>query len=77
MILRARAPRWMRWTPAPAEARTEWRQKVAWAYYINNQDNDAFLMAASIGDGSAPMAGPWLAEAPGWRALPPGAWAIA
>lgn len=44
------------------EARAEWRQKVAWAYYINNQDADAFALAASIGDGSAPMAGPWLAE---------------
>ena len=44
------------------EARAEWRQKVAWAYYINNQDADAFALAASIGDGSAPMSGPWLAE---------------
>ena len=45
-----------------AEARAEWRQKVAWAYYINNADNDAFLLAASIGDGSAPMSGSWVAE---------------
>jgi len=44
------------------EARAEWRQKVAWAYYINNNDNDAFLLAASIGDGSAPVAGSWVAE---------------
>lgn len=44
------------------EARAEWRQKVAWAYYINNQDADAFALAASIGDGSAPMAGAWVAE---------------
>jgi soluble lytic murein transglycosylase len=44
------------------EARAEWRQKVSWAYYINNADNDAFLLAASIGDGSAPMAGAWVAE---------------
>lgn len=45
-----------------AEARAEWRQKVAWAYYINNQDSDAFLLAASIGDGSAPVSGAWVAE---------------
>ncbi|WDF74121.1 lytic transglycosylase domain-containing protein [Novosphingobium sp. KACC 22771] len=45
-----------------AEARAEWRQKVAWAYYINNQDADAFALASSIGDNSAPMSGPWVAE---------------
>lgn len=45
-----------------AEARAEWRQKVAWAYYINNQDSEAFALASSIGDGSVPMSGPWVAE---------------
>ncbi|NOW46862.1 soluble lytic murein transglycosylase-like protein [Novosphingobium sp. SG751A] len=45
-----------------AEARAEWRQKVAWAYYINNQDADAFALASSIGDNSAPMSGAWVAE---------------
>lgn len=45
-----------------AEARAEWRQKVAWAYYINNQDGEAFALASSIGDGSAPMSGAWVAE---------------
>jgi soluble lytic murein transglycosylase len=44
------------------EARAEWRQKVAWAYYIGNQDGEAFALAASIGDGSVAMDGPWLAE---------------
>lgn len=44
------------------EARAEWRQKVAWAYYINNQDGEAFALASSIGDGSAPMTGAWVAE---------------
>ena len=41
------------------EARTEWAQKVAWAYYINNRDNDAYQLATSAGQGS----GAWVSEA--------------
>ena len=44
-------------------ARAEWRQKVAWAYYIENRDADAFAMAQTVRAGS----GPWVAEG-GWVA---------
>ena len=40
-------------------ARAEWRQKVAWSYYIENQDGEAYAMALLARDGS----GPWVAEA--------------
>lgn len=46
------------------EARAEWRDKVAWAYYINNADNDAYAQAiAAARDPNAPTAGSWVAEA--------------
>jgi hypothetical protein len=51
--------------------------KVAWAYYINNQDGEAFALASSIGDGSAPMSGAWVAEERGSPAFRPGASTIA
>jgi hypothetical protein len=60
-----------------AEARAEWRQKVAWAYYINNQDGEAFALASS-----SVMAAP-RCRAHGWprsvgrRAFRPGASTIA
>lgn len=41
-----------------AEARAEWRQRVAWSYYIENQDRAAFAMAQTVPYGS----GPWVAE---------------
>ena len=41
-----------------AEARAEWRQRVAWSYYIENQDPAALAMAATVAEGS----GPWVAE---------------
>ncbi len=40
------------------EARAEWRQRVAWSYYIENRDSDALALSLTIGDG----AGPWVAE---------------
>ncbi|MFN2100544.1 transglycosylase SLT domain-containing protein [Altererythrobacter sp. MF3-039] len=40
-------------------ARAEWRQKVAWSYYIENQDASAYAMALQAREGS----GPWVAEA--------------
>ena len=42
------------------EARAEWRQKVAWSYYIGNQDAEALAMAQAATQG----AGGWAAE--GW-----------
>lgn len=41
-----------------AEARAEWRQKVAWSYYIENRDPEAFAFAATVAQGS----GAWVAE---------------
>lgn len=41
------------------EARAEWRQKVAWSFYITNDDASALAMAQAGTQG----AGPWVAEA--------------
>ena len=41
-----------------AEARAEWRQKVAWSYYIENRDPEALAQAATVAQGS----GAWVAE---------------
>jgi soluble lytic murein transglycosylase len=40
------------------EARAEWRQKVAWSYYIENRDIDALAQGAEVAAG----AGAWVAE---------------
>ena len=42
-----------------AEARAEWRQRVAWSYYIENRDAEAQAMARLVSDGGA---GEWVAE---------------
>ena len=41
-------------------ARAEWRSKVAWSFYIENDDTSAYALAQTAQDG----AGPWVAE--GW-----------
>lgn len=41
------------------EARAEWRQRVAWSYYIENQDPQALAMAQTV---AASGSGPWVAE---------------
>ncbi|HEX7711263.1 MAG TPA: lytic transglycosylase domain-containing protein [Sphingomonadaceae bacterium] len=40
------------------EARAEWRERVAWSYYIENRDADSLALAQTVSDG----AGPWVAE---------------
>ncbi len=40
------------------EARAEWRQRVAWSYFIENMDARALAMAQSVSEGR----GPWVAE---------------
>jgi len=40
------------------QARAEWRQRVAWSYFIENMDPQALAMARSVAQGS----GPWVAE---------------
>lgn len=41
-----------------SEARAEWRQRVAWSYYIENNNPMALAMAQTVTEGS----GAWLAE---------------
>jgi len=41
-----------------SDARAEWRQRVAWSYYIENYDNAAFDLARTVAEGS----GEWVAE---------------
>ncbi len=43
-----------------SDARAEWRQKIGWAFYINNDDATARTIAQSAFDGGS---GPWVAEA--------------
>jgi len=42
------------------EARAEWRSKIAWSFYIENDDANAFAVAQTVQEGI----GPWVAE--GW-----------
>ena len=59
-----------------AEARAEWRARVAWAYYIANRDADAYALAVSAGGGgaitAAPVSGAWTGE--GWWTAGLAAW---
>lgn len=43
-----------------SDARAEWRQKVGWSFYIENDDANARLVALSATQGGS---GPWVAEA--------------
>ena len=52
------------------EARAEWRQKVAWSYYIENQDAAALAMANTVRDGGSGAwvgEGDWAAGLAAWR----------
>ncbi|MEY4706691.1 MAG: hypothetical protein RJB58_414, partial [Pseudomonadota bacterium] len=51
-------------------ARAEWRAKIAWSYYIENDDASAYILAQTVQDG----AGPWVAE--GWWTAGLAAWRI-
>lgn len=42
-----------------SDARAEWRQRVAWSYYIENNDNAALELARTAAEGS----GEWVSEA--------------
>ncbi len=50
-------------------ARAEWRQRVAWSYYIENNDPAAFAMARLVNDGSGAWVaeGNWVAGLAAWR----------
>ena len=52
-----------------SEARAEWRQRVAWSYYIENRDTEAYAMAQLVSQGSGPWVaeGDWVAGLAAWR----------
>ncbi len=41
------------------EARAEWRYRIAWSYYIENRDAEAWALADTVRNGGS---GPWVAE---------------
>lgn len=49
--------------------RAEWRQRVAWSYYIGNQDAEAYQMAQLAAMGTGPWVGEawWTAGLAAWR----------
>ncbi len=51
------------------EARSEWRQRVAWAYYIENDDAAAYALAQTVAEGAGPWIpeGHWTAGLAAWR----------
>jgi soluble lytic murein transglycosylase-like protein len=52
-----------------SETRAEWRQRVAWSYYIENQDAAALALARTVAAGSGPWVaeGEWTAGLAAWR----------
>ncbi len=50
-------------------ARAEWRQKVAWSYYIENNDEAALALAETVSEGSGAWVaeGEWVAGLAAWR----------
>ena len=51
------------------EAQAEWRQRVAWSYYIENNDVAALELASTVSDGSGAWVaeGEWVAGLAAWR----------
>ena len=51
------------------EARAEWRQRVAWSFYIENDDADALALAETVAEGSGAWVaeGEWVAGLAAWR----------
>ncbi|GGD43951.1 lytic transglycosylase domain-containing protein [Croceicoccus pelagius] len=54
-----------------SEARAEWRQRVAWSYYIENDDRAALAMARTVASGGS---GAWVGE--GWWVAGLSAWRL-
>ncbi len=52
-----------------SSARAEWRQRVAWSYYIENDDAAALAMAQRVSEGSGDWVpeGDWVAGLAAWR----------
>ncbi|MBA4164705.1 MAG: lytic murein transglycosylase [Erythrobacter sp.] len=51
------------------EARAEWRQRVAWSFYIENDDAGAYALALTVRDGAGAWVaeGDWVAGLAAWR----------
>jgi soluble lytic murein transglycosylase len=51
------------------EARTEWQQRIAWSYYLNNDDTSATRLAgqAARGPGEWALQAQWVAGLSAWR----------
>lgn len=51
------------------EARNEWRQKIAWSYYIENDDASALRLSSecAAGRGAWPTQGAWVQGLASWR----------
>lgn len=51
------------------EARAEWRQRVAWSFYIENDDANALALAETVfaGNGAWVAEGEWVAGLAAWR----------
>lgn len=52
-----------------SDARAEWRQRVAWSYYIENNDTAALELARTAGEGTGEWAaeGAWVEGLAAWR----------
>lgn len=53
-----------------SDARAEWRQRVAWSYYIENRDAEALALARTVeqdGGGAWVAEGWWVAGLASWR----------
>ncbi len=52
-----------------SQARAEWRQRVAFSFFIENLDAEALAMAQTVGAGSGPWVaeGDWVAGLAAWR----------
>ncbi|MEM8723924.1 MAG: lytic transglycosylase domain-containing protein [Pseudomonadota bacterium] len=50
-------------------ARAEWRQRVAWSFYIENDDQNALALAEKVSEGSGAWVaeGEWVAGLAAWR----------
>lgn len=57
-------------TQLSGAARAEWRAKVAWSFYIENDDASAYALAQTANNGQ----GPWVAE--GWWTAGLAAWRL-
>ena len=52
-----------------AESRAEWRQRVSWSFYIENDDQNALALAQTVAEGSGAWVaeGEWVAGLAAWR----------